>query len=404
MNEIRKYSISGISFAFEEEACKALKHYLDSLKDAYRDSDDGSEIIADIEARIAELILSVQDAQRVVQLPLIQNIICQLGSAEDISDSGEHPHDKASTSDSETDSRIPRRLYRLMDGAKLGGVCTGLGKFFDIDPLWIRLGMFLPLLLFILFNSMDMHMLANSMMNLWFIFIVCYIILWFCMPTARSARQRLEMEGRPITARSVAEATAMNSESDYRARSIIAEAVSLFGRIVIIFLKIIAGIFVIGMVTVAVGLFISLFSTSLLSSIMPLAEAPKALVIIGILTLLTPLLLLIYILFCLILSHRISIRASLILFLVWILEIIAVVILSFQAEAWTFFRNYPRKLQNLHIEMTLSPKDIDEDAELDRLKKQLGEEHLQMNLQIDDKSVKDTVTATPRTPSPKQQD
>ena len=35
--------------------------YLESLKRSYKDSADGAEIVADIEARIAELILSAQD-------------------------------------------------------------------------------------------------------------------------------------------------------------------------------------------------------------------------------------------------------------------------------------------------------------------------------------------------------
>ena len=56
------------------------------LKKTYKDTPDGAEIVADIEARIAELILTTQDNTRVVEKPLILNIIQQMGSAEDISD------------------------------------------------------------------------------------------------------------------------------------------------------------------------------------------------------------------------------------------------------------------------------------------------------------------------------
>ena len=41
---------------------------IDSLKKTYKDTPDGAEIVADIEARIAELILTTQDNTRVVRI------------------------------------------------------------------------------------------------------------------------------------------------------------------------------------------------------------------------------------------------------------------------------------------------------------------------------------------------
>ena len=84
MKETKKCSLSGLAFTMEDDAYVTLKEYLDSLKKAYSKDPDGSEIIADIEARIVELILSAQDSERVVERPLIMNIIAQLGTAEDI--------------------------------------------------------------------------------------------------------------------------------------------------------------------------------------------------------------------------------------------------------------------------------------------------------------------------------
>ena len=72
MNKIKKCSISGIAFILEEVAYNRLSEYIDSLKRAYKNSPESDEIIADIEARIAELILSAQsDATQTVCLPLI---------------------------------------------------------------------------------------------------------------------------------------------------------------------------------------------------------------------------------------------------------------------------------------------------------------------------------------------
>ncbi|MBQ1204636.1 MAG: hypothetical protein IIX66_01940, partial [Alistipes sp.] len=74
MNEVKKCSLSGIAFSMDIEAYNELNNYLTALKKNYKDSPDGAEIVADIEARVVELILSTQDNTRVVELPLVKNI------------------------------------------------------------------------------------------------------------------------------------------------------------------------------------------------------------------------------------------------------------------------------------------------------------------------------------------
>ena len=84
MKEVKKCSISGIAFTMEADAFQVLSRYLESLNDTYRNTDGGKEIVEDIEARIAELILSHQDNSKVVELSLVEEIIAQMGSAEAI--------------------------------------------------------------------------------------------------------------------------------------------------------------------------------------------------------------------------------------------------------------------------------------------------------------------------------
>ena len=78
MKEVKKCSISGVAFTMDTDAYQELEAYLESLKKTYKETPDGAEIVADIEARIAELILSAQDSTRVVEKPLILNIIRQM--------------------------------------------------------------------------------------------------------------------------------------------------------------------------------------------------------------------------------------------------------------------------------------------------------------------------------------
>ncbi len=249
MNEIKKCSISGVGFTFERAAYDRLNNYLASLKEAYKNSPDSEEILADIEARIAELILSAQsDAQCVVTLPIIENIIKQLGSPEAIS--GEE--EKAGNS---SESRIPRRLYRDLENAKLGGVCAGLAKHFGVDAVWIRLAMASPLILVVI-GAPFLHWLSTLGGNLCAVFFITYLILWFAIPEAKSARQKLEAEGKPISASTIANRQGATQEE--QAKSSVASVVTTFGRFMVIVMKVLLGLLLFPVAFVVFFLLLSL--------------------------------------------------------------------------------------------------------------------------------------------------
>ena len=324
MKEVKKCSISGIAFTLDADAYALLSRYLDSLKATYAETADGDEIVADIEARIAELILSQQENSRVVETPLLRQIISQMGTAEDIS------------SESETDAakkqpRIPRRLYRDTENARLGGVCAGLGRYFDVDATWVRLTLFAPLLLLILVEVLPFSgTLSTFFSNLFGVFVLGYFIMWFAVPAARSARQKLEMEGEPITVRSIREKTVRDSETNSDVKSIVARVIYALGQLALIVIKIFIGFFIFGLTFAACILLIVLFALifgdpggSGTLSIAGWTMTTTAMGVMGLLTVLIPLLLLIYILFCLIASRKPSGRATLIVFLLWILTIVA---------------------------------------------------------------------------------
>ena len=268
MNEIKKCSIAGVSFTLEYDAYDALNAYIESLTDTYKDDPAGEEIIADIEARIAELILSAQPADAIIARPLIDNIIKQLGSASEIDEEHneytEQTARQAETTDRNGNPRIPRRLYRDLQNGKLGGVCAGLANYFDTDPTWIRLAMFAPLLLTIFGSLRIFHWFIPFTSNLFGVFVLGYIIMWFAVPPASSARQKLEMKGERITARSIRENTPAAAAPVEPERTLIANVVSVLGKILLIILKIFVVLLLIGLVlgTTVLG-FVMLFSIPL---------------------------------------------------------------------------------------------------------------------------------------------
>ncbi len=229
MNEIKKCSIAGVSFTLENDAYDVLSTYIESLKKTYSDDPDGEEIIADIEARIAELILSAQSPESIICRPLIDNIVKQLGSASQIDEEHGEQTRHAETTDQNGNPRIPRRLYRDMENGKLGGVCAGLANYFDTDPTWIRLAVFAPLFVW-LFSSIG-------------------ILRWIQPFSANIFGLVLEMKGERITAQSIKEATSeqqyVNAEPE---RTLIAKIVCVLGNILLILLKIIAAFILVGLV------------------------------------------------------------------------------------------------------------------------------------------------------------
>ena len=323
MKEVKKCSISGVAFTMEIDAYEALDAYLESLKKTYKGTTDGAEIVADIEARIAELILSEQDNSRVVEKPLMLKIIAQMGSAEDISDESTDRDLQYET------PRIPRRLYRDPENAKLGGVCAGIGKYFDIDPVWVRLALFLPLLMSCFGGIPFLFWFGPLFGNLFGIFLICYFIMWFAVPAARTARQKLEMNGERITAQSISQVTAAaaNNDPDSKAKPIVAEAVSLFGKIVLILLKIFAGVLVFGLIMGVCALVIALIAVVIGGPeqihLDKFADFSLWVPVLGIFIVLIPVILMIYVLMCLIASRKPGGKTVLAIFLLWLLSIIA---------------------------------------------------------------------------------
>ncbi len=159
-------NISGIIFHIEEDAYDILKKYLDSVHKYFASYEDNTEIIADIESRIAEIFLSkLHESKQVIALDDVKSLINTMGSVHDfkVAESeyadtvGEQAHQPFATTPQ------PRRLYRDQKRKILGGVCAGLGYYFNVDPVWIRL-------LFVLLTFA------------WGVILIAYIIMWIAIP------------------------------------------------------------------------------------------------------------------------------------------------------------------------------------------------------------------------------
>jgi len=179
MNKTININLAGIIFHLDEPAYEAFKSYLSQVKNALEDQESGAEVIADIEARIAE-IFSMRLAEfkrEVINANDISFVISTLGRPEDFQDDEDAAFSQQQQSSST--SKTKKRLYRNPDERFIGGVASGIAAYFGTDTVWIRL-IFLVLLFFTGIGFLT------------------YIILWAAIPEAKTTAQKLQMRGEPV--------------------------------------------------------------------------------------------------------------------------------------------------------------------------------------------------------------
>ena len=137
MNKTININLGGVFFHIDEIAYQKLKLYLDAIRRSLSDDPQGrDEILNDIEHRIGELLSErIKDARQVVNENDIDEITKIMGKPEDYLVDEEIFEDEPKYK-----SRVSsKKLFRDADDKFLGGVSSGLGHYFGIDALWVRI-------------------------------------------------------------------------------------------------------------------------------------------------------------------------------------------------------------------------------------------------------------------------
>ncbi|TAH39205.1 MAG: PspC domain-containing protein [Bacteroidetes bacterium] len=177
MNKTVTVNIGGIVFHIDENAYDQFKKYLESIKSHFTQSEGREEIMQDIEARIAEMFQEkIKDLKHVITLEDVEQVTKQMGRPEQFGDEDETKPEGETAAPIEN---IKRRLFRNPDDKLLGGVCSGISAYFDIDAVWIRL---IFVASFLAFGSG----------------VLLYILLWIIMPEAITTADKLQMRGERV--------------------------------------------------------------------------------------------------------------------------------------------------------------------------------------------------------------
>ncbi len=247
-------NISGIIFHIEEDGYDALRKYLDSINQYFGSFEDSSEILADIESRIAEIFLAkLSEGKQVITREDVNSLMATMGNVSDFKAAEEHdfadqPKKEYASDSTNAQPGVHKKLYRDQRRKILGGVCAGLGHYFNIDPVWPRVifallifgsGFFLFLAYIVLWivipgtdeledqtNAKKMYrdqehkVLGGvssgiaaffnadvTVIRILFIALIfagglgflLYIILWIALPEAKTITEKMEMQGEPVT-------------------------------------------------------------------------------------------------------------------------------------------------------------------------------------------------------------
>ncbi len=171
MKKIININLSGRVIPIEDAAYEKLQAYIESLRRYFASEEGRDEIINDIESRIAELMNDkVRKGADCVTEADLEEIIQSIGrpqdfAADDATDSAGSATG-ADTGAAYTGPRKKSRLYRDSSDKFIGGVCSGLAAYLNVDPAIVRI-----LFAIITFGGFGLGFLI-------------YILLWIVLPSS----------------------------------------------------------------------------------------------------------------------------------------------------------------------------------------------------------------------------
>ncbi|MBP9926768.1 MAG: PspC domain-containing protein, partial [Cyclobacteriaceae bacterium] len=323
-------NISGIIFHIEEDGYENLRKYLDSIKRYFASFEDSSEILSDIESRIAEIFLAkLNEGKQVITAEDVSSLMATMGSvsdfkaAEEQEFAGESFKTQSDSSQNQKNTTTARKLQRDQKRKILGGVCAGLAHYFNIDPVWPRLlfallilGSYGGLLLVYIilwivlpvgedleeepsvkkmFRDTEQKVIGGvasgvaaffgadiALTRVLFVVtaffgglgLIVYIILWIALPQAKTITERMQMQGEPVTLSNI-ESTVKKglNEKEHGEESVLAKIVLFPFRLIAMIIegitKALGPLFrvFVDVLRVAIGIAISLTGLAMILSL-----------------------------------------------------------------------------------------------------------------------------------------
>ena len=166
MKQVININYHGRIIPIELAAYDMLKNYTTSLQLHFKDEEGKDEIINDIESRISELFQEqLSKGLTCITENDVNAIIKSMGKPEELESEPVINHNQSDNTKQQNNSSSAKRLYRDENNKFIGGVCSGLANYFNIDIVIVRI------IFIILFFSFGVGLIP-------------YIILWIAVPSS----------------------------------------------------------------------------------------------------------------------------------------------------------------------------------------------------------------------------
>ena len=277
MKKTVQITLAGILFQIEEDAYTTLQQYLSSINTYFSSYEGHEEIVADIEARMAEKFLNHQKPEEasLITIVEVEKMMQSMGSVADfeaMEEEAAFDHTGTQQKDFQnTTKTTSRKLVRDGNNKALAGVLGGLAHYLRIDVVWLRVifilllaislesGAFLGFLIAYVilwialpesktledlknvkkfyrdpegktiagvatglsnYMNVDVSIIRIIFMALIFFFgfgILAYMVLWMVSPIAKSLTQKMEMKGEPVTLENIEQNIKLNIQETQNA-------------------------------------------------------------------------------------------------------------------------------------------------------------------------------------------
>jgi len=189
MKKTINVAIGGCSFTIDEDAYNTLNDYLERFKSALDSTSTSTEVLDELEVRIADMLKGKLGGRQVVDLAMTQEVIGLLGypqgyrEADDQTARQEPPQNEYHYSGTDGENPV-RKLFRDPDGKRIAGVCSGIALFLGVDVTLIRVIFLVALIC--------------GSAGFWI-----YLVIWIAAPEARTAAEKCELRGIPANAENI---------------------------------------------------------------------------------------------------------------------------------------------------------------------------------------------------------
>ncbi len=198
MKKTISINIAGLIFYIEEDGYDKLRQYIGSVHRYFSTFADSTEIVADIEGRIAERFLLKQKTEnkQAISVGDVEELIRAMGSISDF-EAAEHAEDLISeplhtarikeegpspSSTRPTPAQARGKFFRDLKRKILGGVAAGIAHYYALDPLWVRLLLLVGIFGLVPFSGIFNLNVEENFALLSGFLLISYIAMWIAFP------------------------------------------------------------------------------------------------------------------------------------------------------------------------------------------------------------------------------